>query len=38
VLCELALSAPAGDREAVLPDYRRRPDAEISLETRGSKK
>jgi tRNA threonylcarbamoyladenosine biosynthesis protein TsaB len=38
VLCELALSAPAGDPEAVLPDYRRRPDAEISLETRGSKK
>jgi tRNA threonylcarbamoyladenosine biosynthesis protein TsaB len=38
VLCELALSAPAGDREAVLPDCRRRPDAEISLETRGSKK
>ena len=32
VLCELALSAPAGDPEAVLPDYRRRPDAEISLE------
>jgi tRNA threonylcarbamoyladenosine biosynthesis protein TsaB len=38
VLCELALSAPAGDPEAVLPDYRRRPDAEISLENRGSKK
>jgi tRNA threonylcarbamoyladenosine biosynthesis protein TsaB len=37
-LCELALSAPAGDPEAVLPDYRRRPDAEISLENRGSKK
>lgn len=32
VLCELALSAPAGDLEAVLPDYRRRPDAEVSLE------
>jgi tRNA threonylcarbamoyladenosine biosynthesis protein TsaB len=32
VLCELALSAPAGDLEAVLPDYRRRPDAEIALE------
>ncbi len=30
VLCELALSVPAG--EAVLPDYRRRPDAEIALE------
>jgi tRNA threonylcarbamoyladenosine biosynthesis protein TsaB len=32
VLCELALSAPAGDPETVLPDYRRRPDAEIALE------
>jgi tRNA threonylcarbamoyladenosine biosynthesis protein TsaB len=32
VLCELALSAPAGDLEGVLPDYSRRPDAEISLE------
>ncbi len=32
VLCELALSASAGDLEAVLPDYRRRPDAEIALE------
>jgi tRNA threonylcarbamoyladenosine biosynthesis protein TsaB len=31
-LCELALSAPAGDPEAVLPDYSRRPDAEIALE------
>jgi tRNA threonylcarbamoyladenosine biosynthesis protein TsaB len=31
VLCELALSAPAGPPEAVLPDYRRRPDAEIAL-------
>jgi tRNA threonylcarbamoyladenosine biosynthesis protein TsaB len=38
VLCELALSVPAGDLEAVLPDYRRRPDAEIALENRGSKK
>ena len=38
VLCELALSAPAGDREAVLPDYRRRPDAEIALKDRGRKK
>jgi tRNA threonylcarbamoyladenosine biosynthesis protein TsaB len=36
VLCELALSEPAGDPEAVLPDYRRRPDAEIALETRGT--
>jgi tRNA threonylcarbamoyladenosine biosynthesis protein TsaB len=32
VLCELALDAPAGAPEAVLPDYRRRPDAEIALE------
>jgi tRNA threonylcarbamoyladenosine biosynthesis protein TsaB len=31
-LCELALSARAGEPEAVLPDYRRRPDAEIALE------
>jgi tRNA threonylcarbamoyladenosine biosynthesis protein TsaB len=32
VLCELALSVPASEPEAVLPDYRRRPDAEIALE------
>ena len=32
VLCELALDAPHGAPEAVLPDYRRRPDAEIALE------
>jgi tRNA threonylcarbamoyladenosine biosynthesis protein TsaB len=32
VLCELALAAPRGAPEAVLPDYRRRPDAEIALE------
>jgi tRNA threonylcarbamoyladenosine biosynthesis protein TsaB len=32
VLCELALSALAAEPEAVLPDYRRRPDAEIALE------
>jgi tRNA threonylcarbamoyladenosine biosynthesis protein TsaB len=32
VLCELALDAPAGAPEAVLPDYRRIPDAEIALE------
>ncbi len=32
VLCELALSAPGGAPEAVLPDYRRRPDAEIALD------
>ncbi len=37
VLCELALSAPASDLEAVLPDYRRRPDAEIALERIESK-
>jgi len=32
VLCELAVGASAGDLEAVLPDYRRRPDAEIAME------
>jgi tRNA threonylcarbamoyladenosine biosynthesis protein TsaB len=32
VLCELALTRPGGAAEAVLPDYRRRPDAEIALE------
>ncbi len=32
VVCELALDAPAGALEAVLPDYRRRPDAEIALQ------
>ncbi|MFI5004553.1 MAG: tRNA (adenosine(37)-N6)-threonylcarbamoyltransferase complex dimerization subunit type 1 TsaB [Solirubrobacterales bacterium] len=31
VLCKLALSARAGAPEAVLPDYQRRPDAEIAL-------
>jgi tRNA threonylcarbamoyladenosine biosynthesis protein TsaB len=35
VLCELALDAPAGDPEAVAPDYQRRPDAEIALEKAG---
>lgn len=34
VLCDLALSAPAGAPEAVLPDYRRRPDAEIALKSK----
>ncbi len=38
VLCELAQSALAGEPEAVLPDYRRRPDAEIALEKTGSSK
>jgi tRNA threonylcarbamoyladenosine biosynthesis protein TsaB len=37
VLCELAASAPAGDPGAVLPDYRRRPDAEIALERTSGK-
>jgi tRNA threonylcarbamoyladenosine biosynthesis protein TsaB len=32
-LCALALVAPSGAPEAVLPDYRRRPDAEIALES-----
>jgi tRNA threonylcarbamoyladenosine biosynthesis protein TsaB len=36
VLCELALSAPSGAPEAVLPDYRRRPDAEIALQRNAS--
>jgi tRNA threonylcarbamoyladenosine biosynthesis protein TsaB len=36
VLCELALGAGAGDPEAVVPDYRRRPDAEIALQNAGS--
>lgn len=33
--CELAISAPAGEPSAVLPDYRRRPDAEITLAAAG---
>ncbi len=33
VLCELALATPHGVPERVLPDYRRRPDAEIALES-----
>ncbi len=33
VLCELALDTPRGAPEEVLPDYRRRPDAEIALES-----
>ncbi len=37
VLCELALEAPAGAPEAVLPDYRRLPDAEIALEKSAGK-
>jgi tRNA threonylcarbamoyladenosine biosynthesis protein TsaB len=37
VLCELALEAPAGAPEAVLPDYRRLPDAEIALEKSAAK-
>jgi tRNA threonylcarbamoyladenosine biosynthesis protein TsaB len=37
VLCELALAAPAGAPEAVLPDYRRLPDAEIALEKSAGK-
>jgi tRNA threonylcarbamoyladenosine biosynthesis protein TsaB len=32
VLCELAVNVSAEDLEEVLPDYRRRPDAEIALE------
>ncbi|HEY3759691.1 MAG TPA: tRNA (adenosine(37)-N6)-threonylcarbamoyltransferase complex dimerization subunit type 1 TsaB [Solirubrobacteraceae bacterium] len=33
VLCELALAAPSDAIETVLPNYRRRPDAEIALES-----
>lgn len=33
-VCALALAAPAGGR-ALLPDYRRRPDAELALESAG---
>jgi tRNA threonylcarbamoyladenosine biosynthesis protein TsaB len=38
VLCELAASTEAGDLEAVLPDYRRLPDAEILLGHKGNEK
>jgi tRNA threonylcarbamoyladenosine biosynthesis protein TsaB len=38
VLCELAVYGPAGDPEAVAPDYQRRPDAEITLERAGSRR
>ena len=31
-ICELALTADAQGLESVLPDYRRRPDAEIALD------
>ncbi len=37
VLCELAIGVPAGAPEAVLPDYRRLPDAEIALEKSAGK-
>jgi tRNA threonylcarbamoyladenosine biosynthesis protein TsaB len=33
VICRLAIDAPARTPEAVVPDYRRRPDAEIALTT-----
>ncbi len=32
-ICQLGLDAPAGDPRAVLPQYCRRPDAEITLES-----
>jgi tRNA threonylcarbamoyladenosine biosynthesis protein TsaB len=32
-VCSLGLSAPAGTLVGVLPDYRRRPDAELTLQT-----
>jgi tRNA threonylcarbamoyladenosine biosynthesis protein TsaB len=31
-ICELGLEGPAQELESVLPDYRRRPDAELALE------
>jgi tRNA threonylcarbamoyladenosine biosynthesis protein TsaB len=31
-VCELGASAPVGDPAAIVPDYRRRPDAELALE------
>jgi tRNA threonylcarbamoyladenosine biosynthesis protein TsaB len=34
-ICRLALDAPAADLEAVLPEYVRRPDAEIALQGAG---
>jgi tRNA threonylcarbamoyladenosine biosynthesis protein TsaB len=35
-ICELAMSMPAQGAEAVLPDYRRRPDAEIASARTGA--
>lgn len=35
-ICEIAVSAAAEAIDAVLPDYRRRPDAEIALEGAGA--
>jgi tRNA threonylcarbamoyladenosine biosynthesis protein TsaB len=35
-ICELAVSATAEPIDTVLPDYRRRPDAEIALERAGA--
>ena len=35
-ICEIAVSATAEAIDAVLPDYRRRPDAEIALELAGA--
>ncbi|HYM44651.1 MAG TPA: tRNA (adenosine(37)-N6)-threonylcarbamoyltransferase complex dimerization subunit type 1 TsaB [Solirubrobacteraceae bacterium] len=34
-ICELAMTAPVRPFQTVLPDYRRRPDAEIALEGAG---
>jgi tRNA threonylcarbamoyladenosine biosynthesis protein TsaB len=33
-LCELAAQVPAQELESVVPDYRRRPDAELAIEVR----
>ena len=35
-ICELGISAPAGAIDGVVPDYRRRPDAELALEGVGT--
>jgi tRNA threonylcarbamoyladenosine biosynthesis protein TsaB len=38
VLCALAVDAPAGSPETVVPDYRRRSDAELALEQAGDRR
>ena len=36
VVCELAVRAPAASAQALTPDYRRRPDAELALAGAGT--